>query len=255
MGLVEIILLAISGLLGGFINTLAGNGSAFTLPALEFAGLPDDVANGTNRLSIVALGLVGTVSFYRRGLIDWRESIPVVFVVSGGTIVGSFVAIGLSTLVLDIIIVIGLLVVLGLLLFRPQRWILGGEGEPDLLDLRQTIVYFLIGIYAGVIVLGAAFFMLAALVMITGFDLGRANALKVLLLLVGGLLSLLIFAESGEVDWAAGVPLALGSAIGAYGAALLSSQEWAKVWLYRFLVLVVIVAIVHLLVRIMHEVS
>ena len=70
MRLLEALLVAVAGLVGGFISTLASNGSAVTLPALEILGLPDNVANGTNRLSVVALGLVGTVSFYRRGLLD-----------------------------------------------------------------------------------------------------------------------------------------------------------------------------------------
>jgi uncharacterized protein len=70
MGLLEALLAAVAGLVGGFISTLASNGSAVTLPALEILGLIDNVANGTNRLSVVALGLVGTVSFYRRGLLD-----------------------------------------------------------------------------------------------------------------------------------------------------------------------------------------
>jgi len=37
--LLEALLVGIAGLLGGFVNTLAGNGSAFTLPALEIFGL------------------------------------------------------------------------------------------------------------------------------------------------------------------------------------------------------------------------
>lgn len=70
MGWPEALLAAVAGLFGDFISILASNGSAVTLPALELLGLPEHIANGTNRLSVVALGLVGTVSFYRRGLVD-----------------------------------------------------------------------------------------------------------------------------------------------------------------------------------------
>ena len=49
-------------------------------------------------------------------------------------------------------------------------------------------------------------------------------------------------------DWSAGLPLALGSAAGAYAAAQLVSRPWAKAWgVYRFLVLVVVVSIGHLI--------
>lgn len=90
--------------------------------------------------------------------------------------------------------------------------------------------------------------MLAALVLLTGCDLRHGNAMKAFILLIVGLQSLLIFGESGEVSWAAGVPLALGSAIGAYLAARLVSKAWAKIWVYRFLVLVVVLTILHLIV-------
>ena len=57
--------------------------------------------------------------------------------------------------------------------------------------------------------------MLAALVMLTGYDLKHGNAMKAFILLVVGLQSLFVFAASSEVDWSASVPLALGSAVGA----------------------------------------
>jgi uncharacterized protein len=107
---------------------------------------------------------------------------------------------------------------------------------------------FAIGVYAGLVVLGSGFFMLAALVLLTGCDLREGTAMKASILLVVGLQSLLIFAESNEVDWGAGAPLAIGSAVGAYVAARLAAQARAKVWVYRFLVLVVVLSIVCLIV-------
>jgi uncharacterized protein len=88
---------------------------------------------------------------------------------------------------------------------------------------------FAIGVYAGLVVLGSGFFMLAALVLLTGCDLREGTAMKASILLVVGLQSLLIFAESNEVDWGAGAPLAIGSAVGAYVAARLAAQARAKV--------------------------
>jgi uncharacterized membrane protein YfcA len=245
--LLEALLVAIAGFVGGFVSTLASNGSAVTLPALEFFGLPGHMANGTNRLSVVALGLIGTISFYRQGLVDWRKGGWIAVLIALGTIVGSFIAIEFSEVILDTIVITGLLVVLGLLLVRPGRWLEGKEGALRPLGWGQAVVYFAIGIYAGLVVLGSGFFMLAALVLLTGSDLRQGNAMKAFILLVVGVQSLLIFAESDEVNWAAGIPLALGSAAGAYVAARLATKDWARVWVYRFLVLLVILAIVHLI--------
>ncbi len=245
--MLEALLTAIAGFVGGFVSTLASNGSAVTLPALEFLGLPEHVANGTNRLSVVALGITGTVGFYRQGLIDWRQGARIAAFIALGTIVGSLVAVELSDAILDAIVITGLLVVLGLLLFRPRRWIGGREGALKPFDRNQGAAYFAIGVYAGLVVLGSGFFMLATLVLLTGCDLRQGNAMKAFILLVVGLQSLLIFADTREVDWALGIPLAMGSAVGAYVATRLASIDGAKVWVYRLLVLLVIVAIAQLI--------
>lgn len=42
--------------------------------------------------------------------------------------------------------------------------------------------------------------MLAALVLLTGYDLRRGNAMKAFVLLAVGLQSLVVFADKGEVD-------------------------------------------------------
>ncbi len=247
VGWFEALLVALAGLAGGFVSTLASNGSAVTLPALEFLGLPEHLANGTNRLSVVALGLLGTIGFYRQGLVEWRKGAPLAAFMALGAIVGSFIAVEFSEVILDAVVVAGLLVVLGLLLVRPGRWLQGKEGALRPFGPLQASLYFAIGVYAGMVVLGSGFFLLTALVLLTGCELRQANALKAFILLVIGVQSLLIFGEAGDVDWTAGVPLALGSALGAYLAAELAAQEWARVWVYRLLVLVVVLAIAHLI--------
>ena len=246
--MLEALLTAIAGFVGGFVSTLASNGSAITLPALEFFGLPEHTANGTNRLSVVALGLMGTVGFYREGLVDWRKGGRIAVLIALGTGVGLFIAVKLSDAILDAIVIAGLLLVLGLLLTRPGRWLQGREGTLRPLGCGQAVAYFAIGVYAGLVVLGSGFFILATLILLTGCDLRQGNAMKAFILLVVGLQSLLIFSEDQEVDWAAGIPLALGSAVGAYLAARLAAKSWARVWVYRFLVLSVVLAIVHLII-------
>jgi uncharacterized protein len=135
-----------------------------------------------------------------------------------------------------------------MLIDRPGRWLEGEEGRLRSFGWGQGVAYFAIGVYAGLVVLGSGFFLLAALVLLTGCDLRQGNDMKAFILLNVGLQSLLIFSEARDVDWTAGVPLTLGSAVGAYVAARLATKDWARVWVYRFLVLSVVLAILHLLV-------
>ncbi len=117
-----------AGFVGNFVSTLTSDGSSLTLPALEYLGLPDHVANGTNRLSVVAFGLVGTINFSRQGLVDWRKGPRIVGVIALGTLTGALIAVDMSDTLLDITVITGLLVVLGLPLAKPGRW-LEGRGE------------------------------------------------------------------------------------------------------------------------------
>ena len=49
------LLIVVTGVISGFINTLAGGGSMITLPALMLLGMPADVANATNRIGVLML--------------------------------------------------------------------------------------------------------------------------------------------------------------------------------------------------------
>ena len=66
----EIPVIVAAGILSGFINTLASSGSAVTLPLMILIGLPANVANGTNRLPILAGAVAALVTFHRAGVIE-----------------------------------------------------------------------------------------------------------------------------------------------------------------------------------------
>ena len=65
----------------------------------------------------------------------------------------------------------GLFLVLGMLLIRPTHWLQGKGGALSPFGWSQAVVDFAIGFYSGLVVLGSGFFMLAALVLFSGYDL------------------------------------------------------------------------------------
>ena len=79
---VEVAVIVGAGALSGFINTLASSGSAVTLPLMILLGLPANVANGINRLPILAGAIAAILTFHRAGVIEWRNglvlSVPVI---------------------------------------------------------------------------------------------------------------------------------------------------------------------------------
>lgn len=109
-----------SGLLGGFIDTLAGGGGLLTLPALLLAGAPPLSALATNKLQ----GTFGTLSavvllFYRhmqrrQHREFWEQLCLLVF---GGGLLGAIFAFWLGDDVLDYVIPLILTVIAFYFLF------------------------------------------------------------------------------------------------------------------------------------------
>ena len=70
LSILVICLLLVTGLVSGFINTLAGGGSMLTLPALMMLGMPADVANATNRVGVLMQSVTGAKGFSDQDKLD-----------------------------------------------------------------------------------------------------------------------------------------------------------------------------------------
>ena len=91
-GFVLITLLIGTGVVSGFINTLAGGGSMITLPALMIMGMPADVANATNRIGVLMQSVTRVNGFDSKGFLD-RQALWSLRLITGvGAIAGSILA-------------------------------------------------------------------------------------------------------------------------------------------------------------------
>nr|MBR2109684.1 sulfite exporter TauE/SafE family protein [Alistipes sp.] len=92
MSVNEIILLLVSGVVVGIINTLGGGGSVITMSLFMAMGMPIGIANGTNRIAVLMQNLSATVAFLRKGMLHigsgLKLSIPAIL----GNILGAMVA-------------------------------------------------------------------------------------------------------------------------------------------------------------------
>jgi uncharacterized membrane protein YfcA len=108
------------------------------------------------------------------------------------------------------------------------------------------LVLSLVGVWLGFIVLDGATYLLLVLILLFGYDLPHANALKVFLLVSTTLVPIELFARAGNIWWTEGLLLSAGSLLGGYFGAKLSSLESARIWVFRILVAVIILELVHL---------
>jgi uncharacterized membrane protein YfcA len=73
--------------------------------------------------------------------------------------------------------------------------------------------------------MGVGYFLLAALVLSCGYDLVRANAVKVFIVLMYVVVSFLVFIFNDQVYWKYGLVLTIGNVIGAFVASRLAVQK------------------------------
>ena len=90
------------GVGAGFVNAVAGGGSALTLPVLMMTGLDASVANGTNRIAVGIQSFTSAATFHRDGIFvyqaAWRTGRWVLF----SALIGAFGAIRISADALEI---------------------------------------------------------------------------------------------------------------------------------------------------------
>ena len=93
---IEITLLIVSGLMVGFINTLAGGGSIISLSMLMMLGLPAPIANGTNRIAIAIQTLTATSSFKQQKVLETKKAIQLSIPAVLGSLIGAWIAVDIN---------------------------------------------------------------------------------------------------------------------------------------------------------------
>ena len=250
-GPVAYLLLFTAGIAAGTINVLAGGGSFITLPLLIFLGLPATVANGTNRIAILAQNLGAVWSFNRHGVMDWswvrRAALPAL----AGAGFGTWAAVRIEDASFQRILATLMVIFAVVILLDPLRSRISRGAEsavspapdsavrPRLSGAAFSVAFFGVGLYGGFVQAGVGFLILS-LAMLAGLDLVKGNALKVLVVLIFTPLALALFAAAGKVDWGMGVTLAGGNLIGGLIGARLTVLK-GHAWVRRIVVVMVLV--------------
>jgi uncharacterized membrane protein YfcA len=234
-----ITLLVLAGFAGGVINTFAGSGTAISYSLFMFLGLSPQMANGTTRAGVVMQTLASSWHFYKNGKLDihngWKISIPVAI----GSIAGAQIAVSINPDIFRKILIVIMILLLLLMFYKPEKWIKGHQGGQIAKPIWwHYILYFAIGIYGGFIHIGVGIFLLAALVLVSGYDLVNANGIKVFVVFVYSPIVLGIFMYNKEVEYLIGIITAIGNLIGGITASYLAVKKGAG--LIRIILVVVI---------------
>ncbi len=228
MSAISITVIIIAGILVGFINTLSGGGSVISLSLLIILGLPAGVANGTNRISIFFQTLSSVGSFTKQKMFTNLRPVWLGIPATIGAILGAYLAIDVHEKVIETAMILAMIMMAFFLFYKPDRWL---KENPGLLrkNLKwwQFAMFFAVGFYGGFIQVGVGYFMLMALVLGTGYDLVKANAVKNLIVFFYAIFALAVFMINGQVHYLYGLLLSAGSVIGALIASYFAVKKGA----------------------------
>lgn len=210
----QYLLLALAGAAAGFIDAIAGGGGMIALPALLWAGLPPQIALGTNKLQSSCGTLLAVAHYTRAGLIEWRSlrlAVAITFVAAAG---GAWAVAIMDPAVLRRVVPV-LLVAVAVYMALNRKL---GE-RPRAARIGMTVFALLfgtvLGFYDGFFGPGAGSFWMLACVLTLGQDLRAATGTTKALNLASNVAALIAFAFAKCLCFDVGAAMIAGQLVGA----------------------------------------
>lgn len=217
MSITTAIVLLVAGFLTGAVNTVSAAGSLISVPALMFAGLPIQIANGTNRIAIAIQCFTATQSLKKAKPVDTKYLFQLALASLPGAILGSWFAVSIDGNILHWTLRVLVLLFIALTIFNPIKTNINYQVH---LSPKQKwgglVAFFFIGIYGGFIQAGTGFFMMATSLALHRFPMPKTNYIKAFVMLSYSLVALSVFVYHDMVNWRYGILLSIGGALGAW---------------------------------------
>ncbi len=233
-------ILILAGFLVGFINTLAGSGTIISYSLFMALGLPVSMSNGTIRLGVIMQTLIASFVFKKNAILDIKKGLILGIPIVIGSILGANIAVRIQNDVFEWIVSGVMVLMLFFLFTKPKRWIEGRSHKAKVLPIYLQIpIFLLIGVYGGFIHIGVGIFLLAGFVLFSGYDLLRANALKIFVVFLYSPFALAVYIYNDQVHYPIALISSIGNVIGGLLASKMAVKKGSK-FIHWFLTLIVI---------------
>ena len=201
------------------INVIAGGGSLLTLPTMILMGMPESVANGTNRVAILAQNITAVTTFRKKGFSDFKNSISLALCTVPGAIAGAWCGAKIEGEWFNRILA---MIMIGVVILMASKNRTANKTERQELPATKGRIMLgylcmtVVGFYGGFIQAGVGFLIMATLNQVMRLDLVQVNMHKVFIVGTFTLVALVLFLLTGNVWWLPGIALAIGNSIGGW---------------------------------------
>ncbi len=220
------VLLFLSGLCAGFIDSIAGGGGLISVPVLLSIGMPPQIALGTNKLQSSFGSFSASWYYIKKGEANLKEAWKGIFFTLIGAVIGSWSIQQLDSGFISHIIPFMLLIVFFYTFFSGN---LGYESRTAIIP--KNIFYMgaglCLGFYDGFFGPGTGSFWTAAFVIFLGFDMTRAAGFTRVMNFTSNIVALLLFIYGNKIIYSAGLCMAAGQALGAFMGSHLAIKKGA----------------------------
>ena len=188
-----------------------------------FMGIPEAVANGTNRVAILAQNVSAVSGFRTKGFSDFKLSFTLSLASIPGAVLGAHCGALIRGPLFNTILAI---VMVGVVVWMAIQESRKSSVKPavDAPPAPLSRVRFFwghvgmvgVGFYGGFIQAGVGFLLMAVLSNVMRLDLVRVNMHKVFIVGTFTLVALIIYILHGKVWWIPGLCLAVGNSLGGW---------------------------------------
>jgi uncharacterized protein len=224
-------LLVVAGLGAGTVNAIAGGGSLITFPALVATGLGPVAANVTNSIAVFP-GYAASVVGSRADLAALARDHPgrlraLVPTAAVGAAAGCAVLLLTPARAFELVVPFLVLGAAAVLAFQDRLRALVGRPHTMAPRRRTVALHAMVALgalYGGYFGAALGVLMVAALGLVLADSLARVSALKNAISAVVGLVTVVVFALFGPVDWPSVAVVAPASLVGGYAGARLARR-------------------------------
>jgi len=235
MEILQNIVLFIAGIIGGLYGGSVGGGALVTFPLLLMFGLSTPAAIATQRLGAIFLEASSSTKFYKEHKLDLKTGLLFGFIAATGGLIGSTITVAIDEKVLNLIV--GIFFTLAVLMLVYETHLgLHNRKHNIKFNAPTSIMVFLTGVYGGFF--GVAFGTLIMIVFLMNkLSYQNSAALARICGLVVSITSSIVFAYYGLIDYAMGISLGVGFAIGSWIGIDIALKKGSKY--FKFLIIIV----------------
>ncbi len=207
-------ILFFSGLLAGLVDAIAGGGGLIALPALLFAGIPPQLALGTNKLQGSFGTLAAAFNYIRKGEASLKEAWRGILFTLVGAASGAVLVQQLNPDFLKPVIPVLLFLVFIYTLFSRNLGLKAGvpRVSPGLFFMFLGLG---LGFYDGFFGPGTGSFWTMAFMVLLGLNMTRASGFTKVMNFTSNVVALSFFIMGGNVLYSVGLVMACGQIVGA----------------------------------------